>query len=231
MNSPIDEIWFAAKSTRIVYMPPKLLETFGETYVHYVVVAEDLDNPSLAHLHEGVVTAERPRIVTPQYYRQKMVENFGADAQRYFDEVLSKDASARFLQYGLKFSKQEYREQTVAGNAQEIAEQAAKDAQDNLRELRGVLIGADDTWEVSLLYFITQLVQRSFPYHARDIARRGLLDLQDGVPVAVRQEVEAELAACTTLEGARNLGAKLRDYGLFEQYEDQFYALYRRVRG
>ena len=89
MNSPIDEIWFAAKSTRIVYMPPKLLETFGETYVHYAVVVEDLDNPSLAHLHEGVVTAERPRIVTPQYYRQKMVENFGADAQRYFDEVLS----------------------------------------------------------------------------------------------------------------------------------------------
>ena len=32
------------------------------------------------------------------------------------------------------------------------------------------------------------------------------------------------------LEGARSLGAKLRDYGIFEQFEDRFYELYRRVR-
>ena len=230
MNQSLDEIWYAARSTKIVYMPPKLLETFGETLVRYLVVAEDPDNPARIHLHDGVVTAERPRIITPQYYRQQVVENFGADARRFFDEVLAKDTSARFLQYGLKFSKQEYHTQEVAGNLREIAEQAAKDAQDNLHELRGVIIGTNDTWEVSLLHFITQLVQRSLPYHARDIARRGLLDLQDGVPAAVHQEIQADLASCTTLEAARNLGAKLRDYGLFEQFEDQFYEVYRRVR-
>ena len=188
MNN-LEEIWYAAKSTQIVYMPPKLLETFGETRVQYLVAAEDLDNPAQVHLHDGVVTAERPRIITPQYYRQRMVENFGPDARKYFDEVLAKDTTARFLQYGLKFSKQEYRTQVVTGDLREIAEQAAKDAQDNLHELRGVAIGVDDTWEISLLYFITQLVQRSLPYHARDIASRGMLDLQDGVPVAVRQEI------------------------------------------
>lgn len=230
MNQPLDEIWYAARSTQIVYMPPKLLETFGETLVHYLVVAENPDNPARIHLHNGVVTAERPRIITPQYYRQQVVENFGADAQRFFDEVLAKDTSARFLQYGLKFSKQEYHTQEVSGNLREIAEQAAKDAQDNLHELRGVIIGTNDTWEISLLHFITQLVQRSLPYHARDIARRGLLDLKDGVPAAVHQEIEADLASCTTIEAARNLGAKLRDYGLFEQFEDRFYEVYRRVR-
>ncbi len=230
MNDNLDEIWYAAKSTQIAYMPPKLLETFGETLVHYLVAAEDPDNPAQVHLHDGVVTAERPRIITPQYYRQRVVENFGPDAQKYFDEVLAKDTTARFLQYGLKFSKQEYHTQVVSGNLHEIAEQAAKDAQDNLHELRGVVIGINDTWEVSLLYFITQLVQRSLPYHARDIAQRGLLDLQDGVPAAVRQEIEADLLNCTTLESARNLGAKLRDYGLFEQFEDRFYEVYRRLR-
>ena len=230
MNNNLDEIWYAAKSTQIVYMPPKLLETFGETRVQYLVAAEDLDNPAKVHLHDGVVTAERPRIITPQYYRQKVVENFGPDAQKFFDEVLAKDTTARFLQYGLKFSKQEYHTQVVTGDLREIAEQAAKDAQDNLHELRGVVIGMDDTWEISLLHFITQLVQRSLPYHARDIASRGMLDLQDGVPVAVRQEIESEFSSCTTLEGARNLGAKLRDYGIFEQFEDRFYELYRRLR-
>ena len=230
MNDNLDEIWYAAKTTQIVYMPPKLLETFGETLVHYLVVAEDPDNPAQIHLHDGVVTAERPRIITPQYYRQRMVENFGEDAQRYFDEVLAKDTTARFLQYGLKFSKQEYHTHQVTGDLREIAEQAAKDAQDNLHELRGVIVGTNDTWEGSLLYFITQLVQRSLPYHARDIAQRGLLDLQDGVPAAVRMEIEDDLQNCTTLESARNLGAKLRDYGLFEQFEDRFYEVYRRVR-
>ena len=93
-----------------------------------------------------------------------------------------------------------------------------------------MIVGTNDTWEVSLLYFITQLVQRSLPYHARDIAQRGLLDLQDGVPAAVRMEIEDDLQNCTTLESARNLGAKLRDYGLFEQFEDRFYEVYRRAR-
>lgn len=229
--STFEDIWYAARSTQIVYMPPKILETFGESHVHYVVVSEDMDRPSALKLRSGIVTAERPRIITPTYFRQRAVENFGDDAQKYFDEVLSKEVNARFLEYGLRFGKQEFHEESISGNVREVAEQAAADAQDDLEKLQGVIIGPDDAWEVSLMHFITQLVQHSLPFHARDIARHGLFDLQDGVPRAILDEIDDDFSQCTTLEKARNLGAKLREYGLFQQFEDRFYELYRRLYG
>ena len=230
MENTYEDIWYAAKATRIVYMPPRLLETFGESRVQYLMVSEDMDQPGLVRLRSGLVMAERPRILTPQYFIQQAVENFGPEARRYFEEVMSRADNARFIQYGLHFRKQEFKVQTVNGNVEEVAEQAAKDAQDDLQELRGVVIAPDDLWEVSLLHFITRLVQRSLPRNARDIASSGLLDLREGIPVAVHRELEADMRNCSSLEQARNLGAKLRDYGVFEQYEDRFYELYRRFK-
>ena len=158
--STYEDIWYAARSTQIVYMPPKLLETFGESRIHYLVLSEEMDQPSAIRLRSGIVTAERPRIVTPTYFKQKSVENFGEDARKYFDEVLSKDVNARFVEYGLKFGKQEFKEELAHGNVREIAEQAAAEAQDELDKLSGVVIGFDNAWEISLMRFITELVQR-----------------------------------------------------------------------
>lgn len=227
--SHYEDIWYAARSTRIVYMPPKLLESFGASRVQYLVVSEDMDHPGRLTLRSGVVTSERPRVITPAYFRSRAVENFGEDARRYLEEVLSRDAKARFLEYGLRFGKDKHHEDHVSGNPLEVAEQAAAEAQDNLTELKGVLVGPDDAWEVSLMHFLAQMVQRSLPFHARDIARKGLFQLDDGVPRAIRQELQEDFEACGSLDDARRLGEKLRAYGLFEAYEDQFYDLYRRL--
>ena len=225
-----EELWYAAKSTRIVYMPPKLLETFGETSVNYLVFSEDMDFPDKIRLRRGLVSAARPRIITPQYFLKQAVSNFGEDAKKYFSEVLNAKDTARFMEYGLVFQKQEYSEEVVSGQLQEIADQAARDAQDNLSELRGVIIAVDDTWEVSLLHFITQLVKRSVPHNAREMAGRGLLELGGGVPVGLRNELDEDFKACDTLGKAHNLAAKMRDYGVFEEFEDRFYELYKRLK-
>ena len=94
----------------------------------------------------------------------------------------------------------------------------------------GVVIGDDDHWEVSLLKFINEVVQRSLPHNARDMARRGLLQASsNNVPNAVRVELESEFRAAAGSRGkARELGEKLRSYGLFDEYEDRFFDLYRK---
>lgn len=226
-----EDIWFAARSTKIAYMPPKVLETFGETAVKYLVVSEDMDAPDRIYIRRGVVSAARPRIITPQYYMHQALENFGVEARKYFDKILSRKDNLRFLEYGLRFEKHEHSEEVVRGLLEDVAEQAAKEAQDNLHECRGVITAVDDSWEVSLLYFITELVKRSIPRHAYEMSQRGMFALGDGIPYAVRQEVEAEFGRCATLDQARELGAKMRDYGVFETYEDRFYDLYKRMKG
>ena len=225
-----EELWFAAKSTRIVYMPPRLLETFGQTCVNYLVLSEHMDAPDQVRLRHGRVSAARPRIITPQYFLKQVVSNFGEDAQKYFNEVLSSKDSARFLEYGLVFEKQEYSEESVTGQLMEIAEQATKDAQDRLSEFKGVLIAVDDTWEVSLLHFITELVKRSVPHNAREMNRRGLLDMSANLPQGLRNEINLEFENCDSLDKAHRLAAKLRDFGLFEDFEDRFYELYKQLK-
>ncbi len=228
--SSFHDLWYAAKSTRIVYMPPKVLETFGETSVHYLVLAEDMDQADKLHLRTGVVSAARPRIITPHYYLNQAISNFGEEARQYFSQVMNAKDSARFLEYGLTFQKQEHQKTVISGQLQEVAEQIGKDAQDNMRELCGVVIAVDDTWEISLLHFITELVKRSVPINARDLSRRGLLEMGNGIPVAVRQELDAAFENCQSLEDARELGARLRNYGVFEEFEDRFYELYRKMK-
>ena len=190
-----NEIWYAARTTQIVYMPRKLLETFGETRVTYNVVSSMEDDDGHVRLRTGLVKSARPLVLTPHYFRQQMLENFGDEAQSYFDHILSRQDNLRILQYGLCFMKQEYSEEVVGGTVADVADQLARTAQDDMNDVRGVIIGLDH-----------------------------------GVPVAVRMEIDTDFDNCDTLSKAEDLGRKLRDYGLFEQYEDRFYGLYMQLK-
>ncbi len=220
----INDLWYAAKLTKIVYMPHKLLETFGETSVKYGLLTK-VDDNSL-NLRTGVVKAARPRIVTPHYLRHQALENFGPDAQSYFDDLISRKEGASIIEYGLCFQKEEYSQESIGGNLEEVSEQLAKDAQDNLTETRGVIIGGEKYWEISLVFFLKLLVTQSMPYNAREMYNRGLFAMRNGVPVAICNEIDQDFASATTREQADALGNKLRDYGLFEVYEDRFFEFY-----
>ena len=135
-----NEIWYAARTTQIVYMPRKLLETFGETRVTYNVVSSMEDDDGHVRLRTGLVKSARPLVLTPHYFRQQMLENFGDEAQSYFDHILSRQDNLRILQYGLCFMKQEYSEEVVGGTVADVADQLARAAQDDMNDVRGVII-------------------------------------------------------------------------------------------
>ena len=60
-----NELWFAARQTKILYMPHKLLETFGETVVNYTLLSP-LEGDRF-RVRTGIVKAVRPKIITPHY--------------------------------------------------------------------------------------------------------------------------------------------------------------------
>ncbi len=227
-----DDLWYAAKTTRVVYAPPKLLETFGETVVRYYLVSELLDEVGKVRIRQGRVMAGRPRVITPHFLLNQALENFGDDARKYLETFLSSQENLRIIEYGLRFRKEDHSQETVQGNVEEVAEQVAADARRLTSDVAGVVIGVDDHWEVSLLQFVSNLVKRSVPHNAQQMAGRGLLDLSSGTPNAVRVEIECEFREAEgSLDRVRRLGDKLRSYGLFEEYEDRFFALYRRAKG
>jgi hypothetical protein len=227
-----DDLWYAAKTTRVVYEPPKLLETFGETVVRYYLLSELLDEVGSVRIRQGRVMAERPRVITPHHLLSQALENFGDEASKYLETFLSSQENLRIIEYGLRFRKEDHSQETVQGNIDDIADQVTADAKRLTNDVAGVVIGVDDHWEISLLQFISALVKRSSPHNARQMAGRGLLDLSSGVPNAVRAEIESDFRAAEgNLDRLRHLGDKLRSYGLFADYEDRFFTLYRRAKG
>ncbi len=227
-----DDLWYAAKSTRIVYSPPKVLETFGETTIRYYMVTEVLDTVGQVRIRKGRISAQRPRVIMPHYFVSQALVNFGDEARQYIEGALRGTEGLRIIEYGLQFSKDQHSEETVQGQVDEIGEQVARTARKDDHDLCGVIIGVDDHWEVSLLSFIHGVVRRSLPQNARDMASRGLLQASSNqVPNAVRIEIESDFrAADSSRDRARALGEKLRSYGLFEEYEDRFYDLFRNSR-
>jgi hypothetical protein len=54
---------------------------------------------------------------------------------------------------------------------------------------------------------------------------------QDGVPRALREQIEADfLAAATDPSKIKGLGALLQKHGIFDQYEDRFFALVKTTK-
>ena len=121
-----NELWYAARMTKVVYRPPRLLETFGETAVFYSVLSEIFDSESKIRLRSGIIRAARPKVVTPHFFLNQALENFGADARKYFADLLQRKDGARILQYGLTFQKEEHSEEIIGGEILEAGDRRGR---------------------------------------------------------------------------------------------------------
>ncbi len=225
-----DDIWYAARHTRIIHRPDKKVETFGETSVHYFLVSELLDSVGQVRVREGLIEARRPRLITPGYLIRRLTENFGREAERYGEWLVASGEAVRLLEYGLSFNKRECSEQIVAGDPATVAGNILKEKNAAADDAYGLIIGVDDLWEVSLLRFASQLIQESLPRNLQELAGRGLLDAsgQSEIPAGIRVEIENDFhAARGNRKKIKQLGRKLQEFGVFREYEDRLYRMLR----
>lgn len=224
-----EDFWYAVSHTETVLEPSQALETFGATIIDYYMVSELMDSVGQIRVREGRIHAERPRVIMPAHYAHRLLDNFGNEAREYADWLMQSPKGMRIVQFGLRFRKEEHKQQILTGKVEDVAEQIAEDKRGKSNGMTAVIIGVDDLWEISLIKFASDVVQESAPTNVKELSQHGLLDAtSNDVPNAVRIEIESDFRAVgDDLEKAKALGQKLRDYGLFGQYEDRFYTLYR----
>ena len=115
----------------------------------------------------------------------------------------------------------------AAGEPQVVASRIITDL--DRREARDetVIACPDVSWGLALMKFTLDHAARSFPVQVRDLERRGLFDPEGKESDRRRREVVQLFAAARKDRGAVELlGRKLREYGLFEEYEDRFLAFF-----
>jgi hypothetical protein len=219
-----DRVRYALENTELVRAPQQNLATFGSSIIDYYVVTELVGNLSV--VRDGKVIAERPRIVTPAYLVN--VEGFSEQARRYI-AMMARDRphdSGIFYRY-----KNEPKGMNVVSEpVRQVISKLTSQIEEEHNPLSTIIRGVEELWDVSLLMFIYELTTKSVGANVAEFNRRGFLDIDaGGVPQGARDYIEELFEqAGRNLSRAPELVVELNRWGLFPEYQDRFFALFRR---
>ncbi len=218
-----EDIWYAVNVTKVVHAPNQSLETFGATTIRYHLLSELMDEVNQVRLREGSMYSERPQIITPSHFASQLLEGFGDKAREYTEWLMDNGEMIKILKYGLHFRKEKISEELLSGSIDDISRRLKDKVSKEEDDFSAIVIGADELWEVSLLKFFVDYLQQSATSNFNEISNSNLMASRE-----IKEEIESEfIAASTDKTRIDSLGNKLKKLGMFEQYEDRFYALIR----
>jgi len=224
----------AVKHTEILRPPKQSLATFGTTNIYYYLVTEPAYSELVKDItetviREGRVIAERPRIVTPYYLSR--LEGFGPDARRYFDMLLrthGSDTPGLFYTY-----KNEPKELNIVSDSLlSVVSKLNAEIDKRGDPLTSIIKGKDELWDVSLMKFIYEMTRNSVQDNLLQMGARGLLEMDaGGIPVDARVRIDELFRKVARGEcEPSELQEELERWGLFEEYEDRFFNIFRKGR-
>ena len=234
MDIDDERIRDAVRHTEILRPPKQSLATFGTTNIYYYLVtkpayAELIKNVAETVVREGRVIAERPRIVTPYYLSR--LEGFSLEAKRYFDTLMrthGPNAPGLFYSY-----RNEPKELTIVSeDLLSVVDKLNTEIDKRADPLTSIIKGEDELWDVSLMKFIYEMTKSSLHDNLSQMEARGLLDTDtSGIPVDARVRIDELFRRVARGESEpRQLKEELDRWGLFEEYEDRFFAIFKKER-
>jgi len=227
-----EKIQYAVEHTEVLRPPKQTLATFGITSIYYYLVTEPVYVELLGRgeetvVREGKVIAERPKIVTP-YYLVNLFEGFehGKEYAKYMLEKYGPHEPGLLYRY-----KNEPTEVNILTNSMEAVVYNLNQKIDREgNPLAAIIKGVDEMWDVSLMKFIHDITQDSLRRNVMELGVRGFLDVdRSGVPRHTRYIIEQLFEeARQDRSKVTDLEVELRRWGLFDEYEDKFFDLFRR---
>ncbi|MDY5955369.1 MAG: hypothetical protein SPK06_08085 [Kiritimatiellia bacterium] len=229
-NAPTQfDFWYAVNNTAIVIPPRRHLETFGNTLINYVLVSELMDCVGKVRIRTGRFNAYPPRIMLPEEYATIVAEGFGDEARKYLDWLRDHEDQVRLLQYGYTLKQQTLSETIVTDSIENVLDRIAHDEHLQNDPFSALVKGVDNPWDVCIVKLFRQVVCNSVRDNLRELDSHRLFELRDGLPAAVRDEIDQAFAAAEkdpTL--VKPLGKMLKQRGLFDRFQDRFFALFRK---
>ena len=132
----------------------------------------------------------------------------------------------RILRYSYRLRRETYRETIVNEPIELIREQALARHTESTNPYAALVQGVDEPWDVCLLHLFMKLVQASVPKALDAIEKRAKNNFKEQLRPDDRSEIEHAFAAAEKDPSLiPQLGKLLRDKGLFEIYQDRFFAL------
>lgn len=169
-----DDFQYAMENTRIVVAPSQAIETFGQTSFRFRLVTEPMDEVGSVRLRQGMIHAERPRLLAPQYLSRILLDGFGDQAQG-FAGWMENQKDFHILRYGFTLKKTDFSEQLIKIHKDDFLKSLEADLMKENNPLNALIEGIDDAWEVCLMKFTMDLIRRSSGGNVEEWKRRGLI--------------------------------------------------------
>ena len=170
-----DDFDYAIENTHVIVAPERQIATFGNTSFDFYLISELMDRVNQVRVRNGKIHAERPQILTPEHYCRLLLDGFGEKAERYIEQLREHARNIAVLRYGFQFRKTDLSEHTLCDSVDAVINRTKRKVEDTNEPLSAIIHGVDDAWEVCLLKFTVDLVERSSGGNLGDFRKRGLI--------------------------------------------------------
>jgi len=170
-----DDFQYAIENTQVILAPERQIATFGTTSFHFYLISELMDRVNEVRVRDGQIHADRPQILTPEHFSRLLLEGFGEKAQRYVEQMRERAHNVTVLRYGFQFRKTDVTERMFRDPVEAVIARTKLHVEHTEEPLSAVIQGVDDAWEVCLLKFTIDMIERSSGGNLGDFRKRGLI--------------------------------------------------------
>jgi hypothetical protein len=112
--------------------------------------------------------------LTAQHFSKVLLEGFGEEAREFAEWMESNASMAKILRYGFQFRKTNFAEKVVKESMEDTLGRLEEEIRRGDDPFAALIAGVDDVWEVCLLKFTMEMIQRSAGENIAEWKRRGL---------------------------------------------------------
>jgi hypothetical protein len=170
-----DNFDYALENTQVVLAPERQIATFGSTSFRFYLISELMDRVNQVRVRNGRIHADRPQILTPEHFTRLLLEGFGDKAERYAEQLRERARNIAVLRYGFQFRKTDVTERMFRESIESVIARTRSEVEDMQEPLSAIIHGVDDAWEVCLLKFTIDMIERSCGDNLGDFRKRGLI--------------------------------------------------------
>jgi len=170
-----DDFHYAIENTQVILAPQGRIATFGSTSFRFYLISELMDRANEVRVRDGRIHADRPQILSAEYFSRLLLEGFGDKAEKYAEQLRNRQNQMAVLRYGFQFRKTDVTERMFRDPLDAVIARTKSEVEHLEEPLSAVIQGVDDAWEVCLLKFTIDLIERSSGGNVGDFRSRGLL--------------------------------------------------------
>lgn len=169
------DIQYAMEHTHVLREPDRRIDTFGNSRFHFIIISEMMDEAGKVVLRRGTVEAYKPQIIKPAHYSSVELEGFDEKARDFLNWLKDNDKEPVYFQYGFNFKRTEVNSEIITGAYETVKAEILDKVQIEDDPMMAVMEAIEDTWEIGLLKFSVDMIQKSQEINQFDFKRKGLI--------------------------------------------------------